>query len=106
VLGFSLPIVNLFLPYVLVVSLWRRLAVPYAAIQTDCRSPSYFKIWWFSHLVVFLGIPAIYLAVVISMNKGGLELALFVLSGVGYLLICNTARYAIRLVREIDFLQD
>ncbi len=106
VLGFSLPIANLYLPYVLVVNLWCRLMLVDPANSGECRSPRYLKIWWLSHLSVFIGMPAIYMAVLINVDHHELELAQFALSAAGYLLICNTARYAIRLVREINSLQN
>ena len=105
VLGFSVPVANLFVPYVLVANLWRRLSLADEVNQTERSSPSYFKIWWLSHLSVFLGIPAIYIAALANMTGEELEITQFVLSGLGYLLICNTARYAIRLVRDIQTLQ-
>jgi hypothetical protein len=107
VLGFSLPIANLFLPYVLVVNVWRRLMVKsnVDASDTQWRAPRYFTFWWVSHLSVFFCIPAIYFVVAIISDNSDLLLMQFVLSGLGYVLICNTARFAIRLVSEINSLQ-
>jgi hypothetical protein len=107
VLGFSLPIANLLLPYVLVVSLWRQLAVKPSVDTSDAerRAPSYFTYWWLSHLSVFFGIPAVYLVAATHVDSSELLLVQVVLSGLAYLLVGNTARFAIRLVKEINSLQ-
>jgi hypothetical protein len=104
VLGFSVPVANLFLPYVLVVVFLRRLTRRQAAggDATDSQPPAYFKIWWLSHLLVFFGIPLSFVLSLVEMDRGSLVLMQFLLSVAALLLICNSARLAIRLVKELE----
>lgn len=108
VLGFSVPVANLFLPYVLVVIFLRRLTRRRAVggDTTDCQPPVYFKIWWLSHLLVFFGIPLSYVLSLLELDRGSLVLMQFLLSVVALLLICNSARLAIRLVKELEELYE
>lgn len=107
VLGFSLPVANWFMPYVLAVNLWRRLAEKRTADinHAPCRAPHYFKVWWLSHLAVFFGMPVVYFAALANMEHSELLPVLFIMSALACLLICTSARFAIRLVTEITFLQ-
>ncbi|MCG6968708.1 MAG: DUF4328 domain-containing protein [Gammaproteobacteria bacterium] len=104
VLGFSLPIANLYLPYVLVVIVWRRLTRK-LAVQDDAaqrQAPGYFNIWWLSHLIVLFAIPAGYAFALFNMDDDAMVLMQLSLSLLACALICNLARLAIRFVTEIE----
>ncbi len=105
VLGFSFPVVNVFLPYVLVVNTWRQLVVIHAGCANDTvmansAEPHYFKFWWLFHLMIFMVIPTVYWFVLAGGEGEILAMGRVVLSLFAYVMVCNTARYAIRLVRE------
>jgi hypothetical protein len=104
VLGFSFPLANLFLPYVLVVNTWRRLRELNASAVEDFTvvgSPRYFKVWWFSHLVCFFSVPGAYIFVLTKMHGRESEIAQIGLSVFAYTMVCVSAFFAIRLVREL-----
>lgn len=106
ILGFSFPLANLFLPYLLVVKAWRRLK----ELKTQgadnftvsaAHPPRYFKVWWFSHLVCFFAVPATYLVVLTRLQDRLGETAQSALSVFAYAMVCVSAIFAIRLVREL-----
>ena len=106
VLGFSFPVANLFLPYVLVVKTWRRLKALKTAGRGDntqfaAEPPRYFKVWWFSHLICFFAVPAAYVAALTGLNDPQSEFAQVELSAFAYVMVCVSALFAIRLVREL-----
>lgn len=107
ILGFSLPVVNLFMPYILVGKMWKQLATwpdnYVSSYDSENRLlPGYINMWWLSHLIYFIGLPLFY--VVLSNSTGiqhidNLEVLLSIFS---YLIVCNTARFAMRLVKTLN----
>jgi len=110
VLGFSFPVANLFLPYVLVVKTWRRLNElnregsdenENINVSIAAEPPRYFKVWWASHLICFFAVPFAYTAVLTGLQNQSSEIAQITLSAFAYSMVCVSAAYAIRLVREL-----
>lgn len=106
VLGFSFPVANLFLPYVLVVKAWRRLqelnpvkADEFAGVATE--TPRYFLFWWCSHLICFFVVPTAYMAALTGLQHQESEMVQAGLSIFAYVMVCVSAVLAIRLVREL-----
>jgi hypothetical protein len=107
VLGFSFPIANLFLPYLLVVKAWRRLKEMNAPVSANLAAvvpdiPNYFKVWWLSHLICFFAVPAAYIMALTRLNSAESEVVQTALSVFAYVMVCISARFAIRLVRELN----
>ena len=109
VLGFTLPVASVFMPYVLVVNL-RRCLSEYSTCETTNDSgpaaPGYIKLWWLSHLWGFLVVPGIFVATLTSMDDGRAVEAQTMLSLSAYLFVIFTAWFAIRLVRDIRHLYE
>ena len=93
-LGFSVPVFNLFLPYVLAANLWRQL-------NKQNPPPRYFKFWWLSHLLVFFVVPALYVMSWFVLNAGDRAVVHWALGVCALLLVCNSARLAKRQVTEV-----
>ena len=106
VLGFTFPIANLFLPYRLVANTWLRLreiktAGTEGSTLSATKVPLYFKVWWVCHLICFFAVPPAYMAVLTRMQNPEGQVMQFALSVFAYLVVCVSALFAIRLVREL-----